>query len=99
MLVVSGLGSSGGSPVPFACRRGNLVPSDDVRGRLEAVVRSRLESVQRVARAPIVLAFADGRSVSAIDRTLIRPPKSSHPIGSRALDTLQTRQSKPSTNP
>ena len=70
MLVAPGLGGFGGVPVPFASRRASLVLSDDMRSMLDAVVRTRSESVQRVERARILLAYADGRSVSAIAREL-----------------------------
>ena len=70
MLVAPGPGGSGAVPVPFASRRASLDLSDEMRSILEAVVRSRSESVQRVVRARILLAYADGRSVSAIAREL-----------------------------
>lgn len=61
-----GADSSGGGPVPFASRRDSLVLSDDLRARLESVSRSRSESAQRVERARILLAYADGSGASAI---------------------------------
>ena len=70
MLVVPEPGGSGTVPVPFASRRASLDLSDEMRSTLEAVVRSRSESVQRVERARILLAYAAGRSVSAIARQL-----------------------------
>ncbi|MCY4594913.1 MAG: hypothetical protein OXC19_08960, partial [Bryobacterales bacterium] len=70
MLVAPGPGGSGAVPVPFASRRASLDLRDEMRSILEAVVRSRSESVQRVVRARILLAYADGRSVSAIAREL-----------------------------
>ena len=70
MLVASEPGGSGGGPVPFASRRASLTLSDEMRSLLEAVVAARSESVQRVERARILLAYADGRSVSAIAREL-----------------------------
>ena len=70
MLVAPEHGGSGSLPVPFASRRASLTLSDEMRSILTAVVRSRSESVQRVERARILLAYADGRSVSAIAREL-----------------------------
>ena len=70
MLVASEPGGSGAVPVPFASRRAGLDLSDEMRAILDAVVRSRSESVQRVERARILLAYAAGRSVSAIAREL-----------------------------
>ena len=70
MLVAPGPGGSGLVPVPFASRRAPLVLSDDMRSTLEALVRTRSASVQRVERARILLAYADGSSVSAIAREL-----------------------------
>lgn len=70
MLVASEPGGSGGVPVPFPSRRACLALSDEMRSLLEAVVRTRSESVQRVERARILLAYADGSSVSAIARQL-----------------------------
>ena len=72
MLVAPGRSGSGGVLVPFISRRARLALSDDMRSMLEAVVRARSESVQRVERARILLAYADGRSVSAIARKLAR---------------------------
>ena len=70
MLVAPEPGGSGAVPVPFASRRARLDLSDEMRSILEAVVRSRCESVQRVERARILLAYANGKSVSAIAREL-----------------------------
>ena len=70
MVVGSGPDSSGGGSLAFASRPVSLVLSDDMRARLESVVRSHSESAQRVERVRILLAYADGSSVSAIDREL-----------------------------
>lgn len=70
MLVALGPDSSGGDLVPFESRRASLLLGDKTRARLESVVRSHLESVQRFERVRILLAYADGSSVSAIARKL-----------------------------
>ena len=70
MLVAPESCGSGAVPVPFASRRASLHLSDEMRSILAALVRSRSESVQRVERARILLAYAEGRSVSAIAREL-----------------------------
>ena len=59
-------------PVPFTSRRARLVVSDEMRGTLGAVVRSRSDVAQRVERARILPAHATGRSVSVIAREVGR---------------------------
>ncbi|MCY4187493.1 MAG: helix-turn-helix domain-containing protein, partial [Bryobacterales bacterium] len=56
--------------MPFTSRRARLVLSAEMRLRLTAVLRARGESGQRMERARILLAYADGKSVSAIAREL-----------------------------
>ena len=56
--------------MPFRSRRAQLVIEDDLRGILDRIARSRSESAQRVERARILLAYAGGRTVSAIARDL-----------------------------
>jgi hypothetical protein len=49
--------------VPFKSTRPALILSVDIREQLTAIARARLENAQRVERARILLAFADGKSV------------------------------------
>ena len=59
-----------GIAMPFAGRRAVLDLSDDVRLRLRAVVAPPRESRRRAERGRMLLAYADGCSVSRIARQL-----------------------------
>ena len=62
--------------MPFKSTRPALILSVDIREQLTAIARARLENAQRVERARILLAFADGKSVSEIARDLrVNRPK------------------------
>lgn len=54
--------------MPFKSTRSPLILSVDVREQLSELARARSEPAQRVERARILLAFADGSSVSEIAR-------------------------------
>lgn len=56
--------------MPFQSTRADLVLADDARAHLETITRSRSASVAERERAQIMLAYADGRKVSAIARDL-----------------------------
>jgi transposase len=56
--------------MPFQRTRADLILSDDNRARLMSLTHSREASVAEAERARIMLAYADGRSVSAIARDL-----------------------------
>jgi transposase len=56
--------------MPFARTRAPLVLSDENRAHLVGLTRSREASVSQVERARMMLAYADGLSVSAIAREL-----------------------------
>ncbi|MGH8565570.1 MAG: helix-turn-helix domain-containing protein, partial [Gammaproteobacteria bacterium] len=56
--------------MPFESRRSPLVISPDARETLTALRRSRSEPIARVQRASILLAYADGETVSAIARQM-----------------------------
>lgn len=56
--------------MPFTSRKEPLLLSEEQRGKLESLVRSRTESVRRVERARILLGYAEGKTVSAIAREL-----------------------------
>lgn len=56
--------------MPFESRRSPLVISPDTRETLSALRRSRSEPTARVQRASILLAYADGETVSAIARQM-----------------------------
>lgn len=56
--------------MPFESRRSPLVISPDTRETLTALRRSRSEPTARVQRASILLAYADGETVSAIARQM-----------------------------
>ncbi|MBM3190803.1 MAG: IS630 family transposase [Chloroflexi bacterium] len=56
--------------MPFAKTRADLVLSDETRSYLAGLTRSREASVAQAERARIMLAYADGQSVSAIAREL-----------------------------
>ncbi len=55
--------------MPFQRQRPDLLLTDEQRSTLTAVSRSRTEQQRRVERARILLAYADGETVSAIART------------------------------
>lgn len=62
--------------MPFKSTRSPLILSVDVREQLSELARARSEPAQRVERARILLAFADGSSVSEIARELrVNRPK------------------------
>jgi transposase len=54
--------------MPFASRRAPLVLAPDVREELKRLSSSRTESRSKVERAGMLIAYADGQSVSAIAR-------------------------------
>ncbi len=54
--------------MPFERRRPTLVLLPDKRAELERVSRSRTTAAHRIERARVLLAYADGHSVSAIAR-------------------------------
>lgn len=56
--------------MPFQGSRAKLDIGTDARAELERIVRSRTEPVRRVERARMLLAYADGDTVSGIARTL-----------------------------
>lgn len=56
--------------MPFERRRPELLLTPDARETLRALSRSRSEPAARVARAQIMLSYADGETVSAIARQL-----------------------------
>jgi len=56
--------------MPFPKKRASLVLSADERTALEGLRRSRTEPKSRVERAQMLLAYADGETVSAIARKL-----------------------------
>lgn len=68
--------------MPFQRRRPQLVLNKKHREMLVRVSRSRTEAVQRVERARILLAYADGETVSAIART----EATNRPKVERAID-------------
>lgn len=56
--------------MPFKSQKPALALSAEVRERLEALTRARGEPFHRVERARVVLAFADGETVSSIARRM-----------------------------
>lgn len=56
--------------MPFESKKAKLWLTDEDREMLSKMERSRTEPAQRVQRAGILLAFADGETVSAIARRL-----------------------------
>lgn len=56
--------------MPFKSQRARLDVSPDVKARLSSISRSRIESAARVERAKMLLAYSEGRTVSAIARML-----------------------------
>lgn len=56
--------------MPFQSRRAKLALLPEVRDQLIVISRARTESAQRVERATILLAYEDGKSVSAIAEQL-----------------------------
>lgn len=56
--------------MPFQRKRARLELALGIREELAALSRSRVESAQRIERARILLAYADGESVSSIARRL-----------------------------
>jgi transposase len=56
--------------MPFASQRAPLILTAEVREELETLSRSRTEARSRVERARIMLAYAEGQSVSSIARGL-----------------------------
>ena len=52
--------------MPFVSRRAPLVLAPEVLAELQRISRSRQESGQRIARAKMMLLYADGKTVSAI---------------------------------
>lgn len=92
--------------MPFASRRAALALSDRVRSALEETARSNSEPGRRVQRARILLAYAAGRTVSAIARELeTNRPKVERcvdkalQIGARAALADLARKGRPATIP
>ena len=56
--------------MPFQRQRPDLLLTDEQRSTLTTVSRSRTDQQRRVERARILLAYADGESISAIARRL-----------------------------
>ena len=56
--------------MPFQSTRAKLILSSDVRAELEKIGHSRTAAARRVERAQMLLAYADGETVSAIARRL-----------------------------
>lgn len=56
--------------MPFKSQKPALALTAEVRERLEALTRARGEPFQRVERARVLLAFADGDAVSSIARRM-----------------------------
>lgn len=56
--------------MPFEPRRPKLALTTEWRAELEAIAQSRTRAVRAVERARALLAYADGRSISAIGREL-----------------------------
>ena len=56
--------------MPFTSRKAKLELSEDEKEILKNISRSRTEAYQRVERAKILLAYAEGETVSAIAREL-----------------------------
>ena len=54
--------------MPFVRKRPDLKLLPDVREKLEKIARSRTEPARRVERAGMILAYADGESISSIAR-------------------------------
>ena len=52
--------------MPFQSRKPKLILSNEIRGKLEAIGRSRTKATRTAERARILLAYAEGRSVGAI---------------------------------
>jgi len=68
--------------MPFERRRPQLVLAPQVREELTMVSRARTEPAYRVERARILLAYADGESVSAIARLM----RTNRPHVERCID-------------
>lgn len=56
--------------MPFECQKPPLLLSEELRQKLELVSHSRTEPVHSVERARMLLAYAEGRSISAIAEQL-----------------------------
>lgn len=56
--------------MPFQRQRPTLELSEESRNKLESTAKSRTEKASRVERAKMVLAYADGDSVSSIARMM-----------------------------
>lgn len=68
--------------MPFVSQRAPLVLSTEMRSELEELSRSRTEARGRVERARMLLAYADGQTVSVIARSL----KTNRPKVERCLN-------------
>lgn len=68
--------------MPFESKRAELKLTSEDRTMLNRISRSRTEASQRVERARILLAYADGETISAIARTL----DTSRPRVGRCID-------------
>ena len=56
--------------MPFQSTRAELELSDQIRDELTAIAKARTEQASRVERARMLLAYADGETVSAIARQM-----------------------------
>jgi len=56
--------------MPFQRQRATLELSEELRSKLESTAKSRIEKASRVERARMLLAYADGNSVSSIARLM-----------------------------
>ena len=52
--------------MPFQSRKPKLILSDEIKGKLEAIGRSRTKATRTAERARILLAYAEGRSVGTV---------------------------------
>jgi len=68
--------------MPFIRTRPELKLSDELRKELSRIARSRTESVRRVERAKMLIAYEAGKSVSAIAREM----KTNRPRVERCVD-------------
>jgi transposase len=93
--------------MPFQRKRPKLVLGDELRAKLESMIKSRTEKAGRIERAKILLAYAGNQSVSSIARMLsTNRPKVERCIDKAlqlgvlaALDDLPRSGKKPRVSP
>ena len=93
--------------MPFRSQKAALILSPEQRQELERIVGRRTERVQRVERAKMLLAYAEGKTISEIARTLgTNRPKVGRCVNKalqlgvgEALGDLPGRGSKPTITP